>query len=326
MSLRQTLSLCILIALLELLGSAKPVLSQPIEMELGIVEEMTGSQDLIVAYVTKLIEERSHGRIRISQPATAPTLAERPLNWLNRQPRRLALQPMNVLARQIPALGVYELPFLCPDVELFFEAIKNQFGRPLASGNNRDKLVLLSVWPRGINYLASDIPVLSPGTVNAAIYTGDSRNLSSTFFQRISCCSGKEQQTAPRPIWQETTLPEFVDAKNPAQLRHVTLSRHRQSAWALLTSEAFWQQLPEDLRIIMLDAGADAAVYARELADRAESKALTAIRSDQQIQVHELSSSQWQQWHLTLMKFYDKLDIDEGAKELRQILKICSVH
>ncbi|MBD3331713.1 C4-dicarboxylate ABC transporter substrate-binding protein [candidate division GN15 bacterium] len=101
---------------------------------------------------------------------------------------------------------------------------------------------------------------------------------------------------------------------------HVVLTEHAITVRPMLVSEARLQSWPEDLQEIILEAGADAANWAREQENASAETLLLELEDSGQIELHEINKQQLRQRALPVIEdFASELGLSGVYSDIRAL-------
>lgn len=267
-------------------------LSAPIIVRIDVMESPEPGRDSALDYLKKILEQRSYNRMQIEMVNGHKKIERRKTTLTDLQTDRvqIAIVPMADSDALDPLLKVYGLPFLYRNPDHKHRVFDLKIGQQLLSDSFKRNFHILSIWDNGMNHLIQRGPYKSAASTQPAV-TGP-----------CACSGPAAAATSP---WRQISLEELVDdtARN-RQSRIVTTGGHQLAADLLVANQAFWRNLPEDLRVIINDAVKDATAYARELSLQAEQRALKRLADDPQIQLSRLSHKQYDNWRNTVLTRY----------------------
>lgn len=273
---------------------AGPVLAKPISIK--IVQPATGSttENRAVNYLIKLIEERSGGRIQFEQ--VQGTDGKTDLRDLQGGQIQLLLLDSTALYRKHPLLQLFELPFLYADRHQLHKVIDSAIGRQILQTLQQGGLKPFCYWDKSFRQLAANRPLLLPEQANGLEFNDRESLLTEVFQGKITY--------SPREQGVEISLAELGAWRPDGSITDLTLSNHAATGDLLLTSQIFWDELPEDLKVIVSGAIKDATVYARELMTQADKLALQKQKKRGRFRFHRLTPEQRTAWQKVMLRVY----------------------
>jgi len=290
-----------------------------IKIKINAMANPASTKALVTAYLTKLLEERSHGRIQVEMTTHFNPTTQNVIQELNRDTTQIVIPEIGDLLNEAPQLRLFELPFLFRDREHLHQVIDNHVGQTLIMDGLRQKLKILGIWEKDAKHLQAESALLEPKSVSKKFYQGRKDQTSTVFFKTLSACSPRPQ-AGSRELknWEEVTLSEVAKHKESGH-RHITLTQHSFSGCILLIDKYFWSSLPDDLKIIVADAVKDATTYSRELAQQVDQEALEQLQNQKNIQVSKMSQRHRQLWRNNMLKLYTETCNGVEKKLIEQV-------
>lgn len=293
--------ICVLFCLTSVAGASA------ITIKINAGAESGSSKALVTAYLTKLLEERSHGRIQVVIDESSKHTVRELIDDLEQNKTQIIIPEIGSLLGEEPRLKIFELPFLFRDRDHLHQILDDHFKEALIMDHLEQKLKVLGIWEKAAKHLQAGSALLEPASVANKIYQGRDDQVSTFFFKALSACPPPYQaENRQFKNWQEITLPQLVAQRDVSAGRHVTLTYHSFSGCVLLMNKAFWSQLPDDLKIIVNDAVKDATQYSRELAQQIDDKALVQLQKQGTVQISRISRDHRQSWRNNLLELYSK--------------------
>jgi len=273
---------------------AGPGLANPISIKILAATHNT-SENRAIGYLIKLLEERSGGRIQIEQLPAAENRDG--LESLQSQQLQLVLLDSASLHQRLPLLQLFELPFLFTDREHLHKVLDSDLGQQILGAVNEQGMKPLAYWDKSLLQLAASRPLLLPQQARGLYFHDQQSLLAEAFPGAMSDHSLKEQVF-------ELSLPDLAAGRPDASITDLTLSNHAATGDLLLTSQNFWDSLPDDLKVIVLGAISDTTVYIRELMVQTERQALQKEEENGRFRLHQLTSEQRSAWQDAMIRIY----------------------
>ena len=280
------------------------------------------SKALVAEYLKKLLEERSSGRIQVKLSDDKILTAEQAVAELKQQKIQIAIPEIKHLNQMAPHLRMYELPFLFRDRRHLHEVIDSHLGDEMIATFPRQDLILLGIWEKGTRQLVADRDLSTPDQAALKPYGGERNETATTFFNALSGYSPLHRSGERSGRWQEMTLSDLAGHSFPLNFSDLTLTNHSVSGCALLIDRVCWEELSEDLKVIVSEAVKDATMYARELAEQSDQQALENLRADDRVAIHQPSQGQWNLWQKTMLQLYSQQCDAVEMDFIEQVAKI----
>lgn len=257
-----------------LLLSAAPCLSAPLSLAINPLATAETPKGLATEYLKKLVEERSGGRIQVKIVNASNADSEEVLKAINDQQIQMALLKTQSLNDSLPILQLFDLPFLFRDRRHLQQVIDGETGREILQKAQTSNLKTLAAWDGAARQL------LTSGKLEE----------SDALLSDIDSGQG----------WQESTLSEASRLAEQRNLGVLNLTDHRFSVSVLLTHQAFWKGLPEDLKIITTGAIKDATRYIRELVEQADLEDLKKLQTETNLNIQTVPVEQRTKWQASM--------------------------
>lgn len=277
-------------------------LAEPIHIKIAPLSDAETPNVLATKYLTRLITERSSGRLQVTIIDNSDLNPDNFAEAFRTQDIQLALVNTEKLRQHFPLLKVYELPFLFQDREHLRQTIDSDIGQLIIQPTPPNDLHPLAVWDNTSRQILSNSDHKTPGALA-------SRLLSDPLF------SERKQGAA----WLDCPLTEIPFWAKEYALDTATLTNHRFSCCVLLTSISFWNQLPEDLKVIIDGAVMDATHYHRELIEQADAEALERIERNDLLKTIYLTAEERQNWFEATRQFYPDVTTQEESILIEKI-------
>jgi C4-dicarboxylate-binding protein DctP len=294
-----------------------PALAESFNVAISQAREISNPQRLATGYFIKLLEERSQGEIRVTLTRTSDRL----LSSLTQQRLQLALVNFPESISRLPQLKFLQLPFLFRDRQHLYQVLDSEVGREILQTDSQLEFIPLSVWDLGFRQLATNEPVLPPEQTIELDITAQQGDTTTTLKQKIEA----RWQINPDLQYSEGSgydmLLSELAQKQLQQASNLTLSSHLLSGCILIVDRMFWDDMPEDLKVIVEGAIKDATLYFRELAQQDELQALRKLESDR-LEIHRLSPAQQKSWQTELQKAYPRPMSNSDLQIVKSILQI----
>ncbi|AQQ52412.1 TRAP transporter substrate-binding protein [Planococcus lenghuensis] len=242
------------------------------------------------------IEERTDGQVIIEVFANSEIGAERELvEGLTLGTVDMAVSSTAPITNFVPELEVLDVPFIFQSRDAAVEVLQGEIGDDLAAQMEEQGIILLSWGENGYRHVTNAIrPVETPADLEGLKIRTQENEIHLAAFEALGA--------QPTPMaWTEalTALQQgVVDAQeNPAIVadqfnlyeanqEFMTLTGHVYSVAAFLLSAQTYEELPEDLREIVIEEGQEAGARQRELIIEMEAESLQNLK-DQGVQIIE---------------------------------------
>ncbi len=279
-------------------------------------------------YFKRLVEQRSGKRVQVQISLTPQSPGGALLNEALADSR---LQMIVACSSNLMALDqqlqLFDLPFLFRDENHRRRIIDGEVGQAILQSASRGGLKALAFWDGGFRQLTTNRSLATPEDLrglNIGIVGTEPQKaqfaalganaISIAHAQRFGALAGGRLDS------QESSFEIIVDQKLYEVQTDLLISNHSFEEHLVLVNTTFWQQVPEDLRVIIRGAINDAAIYAREMAVENNRVALEKIRRLNLINVHELTDSERSLWRMSMESLYQTFATSIGPNLLQEAL------
>jgi len=297
----------------------------PIKLTINAMTQAGTTKERVTLYFKKLIEQRSSGRIMavIKEPTGQTETTPQIIKDLLDHKIQIVMPQVSSLSYLDPYWKIIEYPYLYRSQEHLHHVLDKKIGHEFLTPEFQKQFRVLSVWEKGDKYLI-EVNQTSQQKQNPTLEhmsQPTSGILETLLNNRGSCPITAPMQNIGR--WKEATLPEIPVIHDQRKRISIALTEHSVENYLLLTSQEFWQTLPEDLKIIITDATEDATTYARELAQRSNTNATTKLKASSYIKVNSLSPNKRHLWRQKTLNFYSQ---SCNRSERKLIERIANYH
>jgi len=261
--------------------------AEAIEIAIAPLATEETPKTLATEYLKRLLEERSSNRISVKLIPNSDISSEELLDALSTNRIQLALPETRATRTQIPLLQIYEIPFLFRDRQHLHQILDEGIGERILQQSASQQLKPLAIWDGTSRQLIAE--QAQPGPDNNV----------DRLFQFLR--PGTDIAEHP---WREVKLSDLVRLQTINRTITLTLTHHSTVNSVLLTSQQFWANLPDDLKIILSGAVKDATYYARELAEQTDQNALESFAERKDQNLYALTKTERKQWHKKLQQLY----------------------
>lgn len=235
------------------------------------------------------VKERTNGRVIIETFPSSQIGAERELTEaLTFGTVDLVVSSTAPITNFVPDLGVLDLPFLFDNREAAVKVLESEIGDQLLAQLGDQGIIGLSWGENGFRHITNSIrPIHSPEDLKGIKIRTQENAIHLAAFEALGA--------QPTPMAWTEALTAFqqgvVDAQeNPAIVadqfnlfeanqKYMSLTGHVYSVAIYMMSQETYNNLPEDLREIVLDEGRKVGGYERDLIIEMEKESLNNLRA-----------------------------------------------
>lgn len=226
-----------------------------------------------------------------------------------------------VVANFVPEFSVFNLPFLFDDRESARKAVDGELGDQLNDMLEEEDLVGLGYGENGFrNIFNTKGPIESPEDLKGLKLRVIENKMYEDIFQTLGANAspmgfGETYSALQQGVYDglDIELTVASDSKLEEVTDYLTISEHAYTATVNLVNKDFFDNLPEDLQEILVEATDDYSELERELTVEQEDDALENLSNE--LSVNELDQEQKDEFEEKLQPIYDKYE-DTIGKDL----------
>ena len=239
---------------------------------------------------------------------------------------RLYILPQHALAREVPELGVVQLPFFYPDLAAIQRALDRALGERLKEAAKARGWTILAFWDEGMQVMSGNFP-----------YT-DLRSLQGREFLLLRDDPIAEIELRALDVWSRRASPsslgalhkECLVASRSATLQQIqgerlervhldlTLTNHRYEGWVVAMRNEDWQSLRDEQRTTLTERLERMRAWQRDRAAELEASALREL-AQAAMTAHPVSAETWKTYRAQQPAWEDFLS-DSMTLESRRSL------
>ena len=213
----------------------------------------------------------------------------------------------------IPEWSVIDLPFAFDSNEEVHEYLDGPAGKKLISKFDGQGLHMLGVWDNGFKQISNrDYPIYGPEDLRQLRM----RIMPSDIISKQFLTAGAIPKKIDFNILfhhlengdvdgQENTLSNIASKNIHLLQNYLTMSNHGYLGYVLLTNKEFWDELPEPVRDIIMDALEDVSEWEWENAHKLNAQKLEELEKCKCIDIYHLSDEERRVWEEAFSPVYD---------------------
>jgi C4-dicarboxylate-binding protein DctP len=214
----------------------------------------------------------------------------------------------------IKEFEVFDLPYLFPDEESIHKVTRGPLGASLLKKLEAKGYVGLSYWDAGLRVLSSNKPIRTPDQAKGQKIRISSSKVNAAIMKSIGALP---QTMAFSEVYQalqtgvvdgaDGNLSNLYTQKQYEVQKHITLTRHTYSGYAVVVNKAFWEKLPADLRGQLAEAMKQATDYNDKVANEDEEKAIAGIKASGKSEIYTPTPAEKAAWVKATLPVYDEM-------------------
>ncbi|GIM45888.1 C4-dicarboxylate ABC transporter [Collibacillus ludicampi] len=264
----------------------------------------------------KLLKERTNGKVEVQVFSNGSLYKDtEELNALAEGHVQMVAPAISKLTDLIPELGVFDLPYLYPDLNGYHQVLDGTAGKSIAERLKKNHMILLGIWDNGLKQFTNNVkPIRAPEDLAGLTM----RIMPSTVLDH----QFKMLQVRPVPInfndvylaleegkinGQENTISNIYTKRFYQVQRYMTLSNHGYLGYLVIMNESFWNRLPSDIQKDITDTMRDVTKWERDEAVKIEQEQLKEINKCSCIQIVQLNEAEKERWKQFYQPLYQEM-------------------
>ncbi len=299
------------------------VVAAPVTLQLGHIAEADNPYAKGAVHFAELVKQRTNGEIIIHVHPAGEMGSQRDLiEGVAAGTMDMALTSSAVLANYVPAVALFDLPFLFRDREHAYKAL-DTVGMQLSAAGNARGVITLAFWENGMRQMTNNVrPIVRPE---------DMAGLKFRVMEQPLCIEMmKVLGVNPVPMsitelydalkqgvvdGQENPLAHIATKKYYQVQKYVSLTSHTYTPEPLLISANTWNKLTQEQRDLLRTAAEETRDWQRHLCKEEERAFLKIIRASGTCEVNDnVDMTAFQQATRKVWDTYTKIFGDKALK------------
>ena len=204
----------------------------------------------------------------------------------------------------IPQLQLFDMPFLFPSINATYKVIDGAIGQEISDLFTKRGLKQLAYWDNGFKHFSSSkCPLLAPADFKGQKFRIQSSDILEAQMKQLGATGLKlpfaevynalEQGVVDG---QENTASNIYSKKFHEVQKHLTVSNHGYIGYVVVTTERFWNSLPQDIQTRLERIMKEVTLAERKMAMEMNMGDLARIREyaekSKRLQIYELEDQQ----------------------------------
>ena len=276
----------------------------------------------------QLAEAASQGRVKVEVYPNSQLYKDK------EELEALQLGAVQMLAPSLSKFGplgakqfeMFDLPYIFRTEEQFVQITRGKIGNDLLASLDNKGIKGLAFWSGGFHVYSANKVLRKPGDLKGL----KMRIPSSKVLEASLRTMGALPQTMPfSEVYQalqsgvvdgtENILSSYTSQKYYEVQKHITLTYHTHTGYALIANKKFWDGLPADLQAVLMKAVRQASDYEQQLVVQENADALAELKASGKVQVLELTPSEREVWRQTLWPVHKEMESRVGSALLNQV-------
>jgi len=292
-------------------------------MQLRFGHDMAQDSAIHLAAIkyAELVKQRSNGRVSIQiYPAQQLGTDHEMIAMAQTGELDIILPPSAKLSALVPAMQLFDMPFLFPTHESAYRILDNQPGLALLSKLKEHSLMGVAFWESGFKHLTANRPIQNMDDLKDMRFRiMRSQALKDQFAvwgaESIPINFSKAYQALVDGVvdGQENPLTSIYSMKLHRAQSHLILSGHGYLSQVLIFSKVVFDQLPVDVQDILVESAKDVTDEQRRQARRMNDDLLAKI-SETNIKIVNLPDKMKQKMRKLSRKVLEKHRLSIGTR------------
>lgn len=260
----------------------------------------------------ELVRERTRGRVEVQVYANSTLYKDgEEVKALQEGNVQMIAPATAKMTEYFPSLLLLDLPYLFDDYDQVHRALDGKPGQLLLPQLRGSNMLALAMWDNGFKQVNTARPVNRPEDLQGLRFRIMPSRVLAGQFDRLGATtiplafsdvySALESAAVDG---SENTFSNIYTKKFHEVQRYITVTDHGYLGYVVLTNEAFWRGLPEDLRQVLEETLEEVTRWEREVAVRQNRLALEEIRSSGKAEVRELTPEEKAAWREALLPLH----------------------
>ncbi len=282
----------------------------------------------------ELAEEASHGRVKVEVYPNSQLYKDK------EEMEALQLGAVQMLAPSLSKFGplgakqfeIFDLPYIFQTERAFAQVTGGPIGTELFASLESRGIKGLAWWSGGFHVFSANRPLKKPEDLKGLKMRIPSSKVLEATLRTVGALP---QTMAFSEVYQalqsgvvdgtENILSSYTSQKYYEVQKHIVLTDHTHTGYALIANRKFWDGLPPDLQATLAQAIRQATEYEGQLVAQENTEALAALRASGKTQVQDLTAAEREVWRKTLWPVHKEMEARIGPALLNQVYQATGV-
>jgi tripartite ATP-independent transporter DctP family solute receptor len=223
--------------------------------------------------------------------------------------------------------GVLDLPFAFPNQEAIQAGLNGQIGDHLLQSLEKDGIKGLAHWSNGFKQITSNKgPIYLPEDISGQAFRIMQSNVIEAQFDILHVTSHKDAFNSTYQLLEdgqvngeENTISNIFSKKFYNVQKYLTISNHGYLGYAVMMNQKMWDQQTAKTKQILLKAMKETTAWNQRHSMEMNNQQLKLLKQNSSIQIHELTSTEMQEWTKKLNPVYDEMGPVIGEKLVKDM-------
>lgn len=229
-----------------------------------------------------------------------------------------------------PKWFVMDLPYLFSDEDMVDKALDGEIGEILLNSIGKKGYKGLAFWDNGFKQRTSaEEPILLPDDLEGLRVRVMHSDLLASTYRQFNAYPEFHDFNAVYSLLStgeidatENTLSNIYSKGFHRVQKHLTISDHGYLGYVVLTSEEFWQSLPDEYRKVIQEAMDEVTVWQKEHAREINEYMLEKISASDKVIIHKQSDMERAEWEEAVRPIYKKYEPMIGSELMEAVRRL----
>ncbi|MBU9712557.1 DctP family TRAP transporter solute-binding subunit [Evansella tamaricis] len=218
-----------------------------------------------------------------------------------------------------PRWQYVDMPFLFEDEEHVLAFFDSEIAQDLLRSEilENNNMMGMGFWQNGFKqFTSTKIPLREPEDFQGLIFRVQAGSVLESTYRAIGAgtatLSFGETYAALQQGTVDGTENTFnnIETQNYEEVQdYLTISNHGRIDWAVFVNQPFWEGMPEDIRIQVEAALAEATEYMNSIAQEENNRSFHAIKESGNLEIIELTKEERQKFELAFQSVYEEFEM-----------------
>ena len=244
-----------------------------------------------------------------------------------------AVQMLAPITSKFGPMGLQEfealdMPYIFPNEEAVHKVTRGPIGKALLAKLDGKGVVGLAFWGNGFRVLSANKPIHTPADVRGLKMRINSSKVNDAIMRSVGALPqtmvfSEVYQALQTGVVDGTdgNLSNLYTQKQYEVQKHVTLTNHTFSGYAVVVNKKFWDDLPSDIRATLEGAMKDATLLNDQIAQKETAAALAAIKASGKTTVYTPTAAEKQAWMKAMLPVQQEMSARVGKETVEAIRK-----
>ncbi|MEZ5669005.1 MAG: TRAP transporter substrate-binding protein [Alphaproteobacteria bacterium] len=270
----------------------------------------------------QLVEERLGGRVVVEvYPNSQLYNDDKVMEALLLGDVELAAPSLSKFGAFTSQLAVFDLPFLFDDLDAVDRFTGSEAGQAMLTSMTGDDILGLGFWNNGMKQLSANVPLRSPADADGLKFRIQPSDVLEAQFEAVGA---NPEKMAFSEVYQalqtgvvdgqENTWSNIYSQRYFEVQNYITESNHGLLAYMLVTNNAFWSGLPDDVRTELDAIVAEVTAEVNRLALEKDLQDRQAVIDAGMAEVIELTPEEVAGWRDAMQPVWAQFADDIGQE------------